>query len=125
MQLTKLLSGVSYKLEQGSLNEEISGVFDNSKQCVRGSVFVALNGNNFNGNNFVKEAISNGAKVIVCENNIEECDENVTVIKVEDARSVLSKIAFNFYLPAGFSFKVIGITGTNGKTTISLCLQKL
>lgn len=124
MKLTRLLSGVIYEVVCGDINIEVTNVCDNSKMCNIGCVFFAISGTKVDGNVYVSEAINNGAKVIITNKKIEVYNEDITVIKVENVREALSKAAFNYYLPNGYNFKVIGITGTNGKTTTSFMISE-
>lgn len=122
MKLTQVLRSITYEVLGGDINKEIVSIVDNSNNVVKNSVFFALNGTNVNGSNFISLAVENGATAVICEQVPISQVEGVTYIKVDNARKALSRAAMNFYLPAGYSFKVVGVTGTNGKTTISFMI---
>lgn len=129
MKLEKLLKNLTYTLVCGDIEKEINSLEDNSKKCNAGCLFFAINGTRFNGEEYIIEAIKNGAHAIVCENVPLENSQlfDVAIVKVESVRIAMSIISKNFYCPKGYGFKIIGITGTNGKTTTSFmignCLQ--
>ncbi len=92
----------------------ISGITENIENVTQGSIFVAVRGKSFDGNCFTKRALEQGAVCVVSE---EEC-ENPLVIKTEDARLALARLCSAFYDHPGRNLKMVGITGTNGKTTV-------
>lgn len=124
MKLSRLLSGMSYELLQGDVGIEIMGLADNSKQCTPNSVFFAIVGGKCDGTNFIDEAVNNGAICVVVEKNIldEDMKLGVVYIKVSSVRKAISSMCQNYYINTGVRFKLIGITGTNGKTTTSFMI---
>ena len=91
---------------------DIKGLAINSKKIKKGFIFFAIKGNSSNGENFINEAINNGATVIICSNKCKFKDNQVIVIKTNKIRNLLSEIASKFY-----SLKpknIIAVTGTNG-----------
>ena len=122
--LEKLLSGLNFELIKGDINQNISTVSYDSRQCIDQSVFVAITGLVADGHDFISNGIKNGAKVIVLSREI-DLPEGITVIKVEDTRKALAVIGANFYDNPSEKMRVVGITGTNGKTTTIHILKSI
>lgn len=129
MKLEKILKEISYISKKIENDREIVGVSSNSKEIKKDFIFVAIRGFEFDGHNYIENALENGASTIVYTNDNVEFKNGINYIKVEDARLALAKIS-NFLsdFPSK-SFRMIGVTGTNGKTTtaniISFLLNKL
>lgn len=110
---------------------EVEGISANSKQVRNNFVFVAVKGPSYDGNRFIDEAINNGARAVVSqelgvgsrESRIKA--DRVTFVKVKDTREALGKLAAKFYGNPSSKIKVIGITGTNGKTTITYLIEAI
>jgi len=124
MQLKKLLSYIETKRVEGDLDREITGVAYDSRRVGPGKVFVACRGENVDGHDFISEAIDRGAVAVVCERN-GFVSHKATKIIVQDARACLARLAAAFYGHPSRELKVIGITGTNGKTTTAFLLKHL
>lgn len=129
MKLEKLLKEISYISKKIENDREIVGVSSNSKEIKKDFMFVAIRGFEFDGHNYIENALENGASTIVYTNDDVEFKNGINYIKVEDARLALAKIS-NFLsdFPSK-SLRMIGVTGTNGKTTtaniISFLLNEL
>lgn len=129
MKLEKILEEISYISKNIQNDREIVGVSSNSKEIKKDFIFVAIRGFEFDGHNYIENALENGASTIVYTNDDVEFKNGINYIKVEDARLALAKIS-NFLsdFPSK-SFRMIGVTGTNGKTTtaniISFLLNEL
>ncbi|MFN5181900.1 MAG: UDP-N-acetylmuramoyl-L-alanyl-D-glutamate--2,6-diaminopimelate ligase [Bacteroidota bacterium] len=124
----KLLSEILYKagLEEviGSTNVAISGISFDSRKIKKDSVFFAVRGTTSDGHLFISKAIDSGAISIVCEELPETLDSKITYIKVKDSGIALGVVASNFFDNPSKELKLIGITGTNGKTTsVTLLFQ--
>jgi UDP-N-acetylmuramoyl-L-alanyl-D-glutamate--2,6-diaminopimelate ligase len=106
---------------------EIKGITCNSKDIRKGFVFVAIRGNRQDGSCFIKEAISNGASIVVVQGKIKRCkiSGETKLITVKDCRNFLAEISAEFYDYPSDNLKVVGITGTNGKTTISYLIEAM
>ena len=105
------------------LGEKVSGITSNSKEVQPNFVFVAIQGINVDGNQFIKEALNKEAVCVITDSNdIEETDR---IIKVENARKALTCLAANYYGNPEKHIKTIGITGTNGKTSTTLILKDI
>ena len=134
--MSRIFNGVEV-LEGNKTNiNNISNICADSRKCVAGSLFVAVIGVDADGHNFIGKAIENGATTIVCEHVPSEykCTEvikgnekgdNVEFITVKNSRKSLAHIAANFYGNPSKELKLVGVTGTNGKTTIATLLYNL
>lgn len=125
----KLLSDILYKtrLEEvvGSTNVAISSITFDSRKVKKDSLFIATRGTAVDGHSFIEKAIELGAVAIVCEELPISQKENITYIKVLDSSAALGYIACNFYDNPSEKLKLVGITGTNGKTTTVTLLFNL
>ncbi len=110
---------------KGSLNREITSVAFDSRKVIVGSLFVAIEGTQVDGHNFIQKSIDNGAVAIVCNAIPSNANPKVTYIVVSNTSEALGYIASNYYDNPSSKLKVIGVTGTNGKTTIVTLLYNL
>lgn len=117
MKLEKILKEISYISKNIQNDKEIVGVSSNSKEIKKDFIFVAIKGFEFDGHNYIENALENGASTIVYTKEDIKFEDGINYIKVEDARLALAEIS-NFLsdFPSK-SFRMIGVTGTNGKTT--------
>ena len=131
MILSKLVNSIKHHRIINMQEIDISGIAYNSKKCSNNFLFVAIKGVNADGNDFINDAISNGATVIVTNNidsNISQLNiqqNNIVFIEVEDTRIVLAQLANCFYNEPAKKLKIIGITGTNGKTTTTFLIKSI
>ncbi|MGQ9569373.1 MAG: UDP-N-acetylmuramoyl-L-alanyl-D-glutamate--2,6-diaminopimelate ligase [Thermodesulfovibrionales bacterium] len=126
MRLGDLLKGIQeFGLLSNDLDIDISGIAYDSRKVNRGDLFVAIKGEKHDGHDFIKEAISKGASVIIHERNIRKKNTGVLFIKVKDSREALACIAHNFYGSPSENLTLIGVTGTNGKTTTTYILKSI
>ena len=109
----------------GDKDAQVTGVTFNSRTAIPGSVFVAVKGTNTDGHSFISQAISNGASVIIGEKMPSEKPGNITFVTVSDSAKALGIIASNYNDNPSSRLKLIGITGTNGKTTTVTLLYRL
>lgn len=123
--LSELLEDVKILESHGNLEALVSSPSLNSKNIEPHSVFVAIDGNVLDGHSFINEVIEKGATAIVHEKDIEEFKPGVTYIKVADTHSAIGIITSNFYDNPSRKLKLIGVTGTNGKTTTATLLHQL
>ena len=123
------LQNILYKvrLQQvvGNTAIEVSSIAIDSRKVEKGSVFVAINGVQSNGHLFIDQAIEAGAVAIVCETIPSKTKENITYIEVKDTSEAVALMAHQFYGEPSKKVKLVGVTGTNGKTTIATLLFKL
>jgi len=123
--LSEILEDVKVIESHGNLEARVSSVSLDSRHIEPNSCFVALVGNVVDGHLFIDEVIEKGATVIVYEKNIGEFKNGITYIKVLDTHSSLGIIANNFYGNPSRKMKLVGVTGTNGKTTTTTLLHQL
>lgn len=117
--LKKALEGIEYEIS-GNVTEDIliSGVKCDSREVCPGDVYVCLKGCKHNGENYVGEALSKGAKVIICEKQCRMCNESAICVRVENTRAAYSRALSNINGAPSSRMKMIAVTGTNGKTTV-------
>jgi UDP-N-acetylmuramoyl-L-alanyl-D-glutamate--2,6-diaminopimelate ligase len=125
MKLDLLLYKVDVLDIIGDIDIEISNIQLDSRKISKGDMFIALTGTRKSGDEFIQSAIINEAKAIVCNNIPSTCSENVTYILVNDSNNALSVISNNFYGFPSKKLEIIGVTGTNGKTSIVSLLHQL
>lgn len=125
----KKLSDILYKVHitsvHGSTDIEVKDVQIDSRRISAGSLFVAVRGEKSDGHNFINAAIEKGAAVIICEEMPAEKNEAVTYVQVNDTHEAVAYMAHNFYDAPSEALTLVGVTGTNGKTTIATLLFKL
>jgi len=124
-----ILSNILYKSGSvkiiGDTNINISDICFDSRKVSAGCLFVAVEGLTFDGHNFINQTIENGAAAIVCEKLPENLIQNITYVQVRDSSIALGQISSNFLDNPSSDLTLIGVTGTNGKTTIATLLHKL
>lgn len=125
MRLQELLSGVTYELIQGDLEKNIENIQYDSRKISQNDIFVCLSGFEVDGHNYANKAVESGASVIICEKDIEVNNKEITVIKVKEGRKVLAIISANYYGNPTKKLKILGVTGTNGKTTTVYILKSI
>src|SRR5690606_11691219 len=125
MILSELLHTVQIIETIGSTGLEISAVEFDSRKIQTNSLFVALSGTQVDGHDFISKSISSGAIAIVCEKKPTELNPAITYVVVENSSIALGKIASNLYGNPTKKLKLIGITGTNGKTTTATLTHHL
>ncbi len=125
----KLVKDIVYKVSinaiHGGTDKLINAIAFDSRAVKQDNLFVAQKGLIFDGHNFINKAIEQGATVVVCEVLPTELIANITYIQVDDSNTALAVIASNFYNNPSSKLKLIGVTGTNGKTTITSLLYTL
>ena len=123
MELRKLLQGVEVRKITGETRKEIEGIAYHSNRVGKGFLFAALRGMEADGHQFVGEAIRKGAEALLLEEERESPPQ--TAIWVPDSRQALAKISSNFYGDPSSQIKLIGVTGTNGKTTTTYLIESI
>lgn len=125
MILKEILYKVAIEAVKGSTDIDVNKIEFDSRKIVSDDVFVAIKGTISDGHDFVEKAINLGATVIVCETFPSLIIEGITYVQVKDTSSALAYMAANFYGNPSANLKLVGVTGTNGKTTIASLLYQL
>ncbi len=124
-QLQDILFGVRIKKVIGHTNHEIAGIQLDSRKIQEGHLFIAIKGELVDGHDFIEKAIGQGATVIICQDFPEKIQDTITYIEVDESREAAAVIAANYFDHPSKKIKLIGVTGTNGKTTIVTLLHQL
>ena len=129
MELKKILVGLEGIKAKGNIDIDIKGIEKNSKEVKEGYMFVAIKGFSTDGHKFVESAIENGAKCVMVQ---EGCDlkslnipDDITILMVKDTREALAICSSNFYGNPSAQLKLIGVTGTKGKTTTTFMIKEI
>ena len=125
MKLYELLKNVSVLNLIGNAEVEITGVNIDSRRIEPGHLFVAIPGTQTDGHRFIGKAVELGAVAVLCENLPEERAENVTYVTIESTENNVGEVATQFYGDPSRKLKLVGVTGTNGKTTIATLLYNM
>lgn len=125
----KILKDILYKVPVngvfGDTNIEVNEIHFDSRKISENDVFIALKGVTVDGHDFIDKALSNNAVAVVCEKIPEERKQGVTYVEVSDSSEALAMMSSNYYDNPSKKIKLVGVTGTNGKTTITTLLYQL
>lgn len=124
MRLSHLLSSIITEEVIGSDDIDISGITADSRQCSDGSLFVAVRGVNVDGHEYISQAVNNGATAVVCEEIPLNVSKETTWIRVADSAIALGFIASQWFDNPSRKLTLVGVTGTNGKTTIATLIYE-
>jgi len=126
MKLANLLVGIDYECVQGTIDREITQVVYDSRKVSEDCLFICIEGANFDGHTVAKEVVEKGAKTLVVSKEVEGVsDKDVTVILVENTRYAMAFISAAYFGHPAEKLKVIGITGTKGKTTTTYLVKSI
>ncbi|MBC7536147.1 MAG: UDP-N-acetylmuramoyl-L-alanyl-D-glutamate--2,6-diaminopimelate ligase [Ferruginibacter sp.] len=123
--LNDILYKVSIKSVYGSTGITVNDIQADSRKVSAGSCFIAIPGNTVDGHDFIEKAIANGATAVICERMPAVIKDSITYVAVENCSVAAGLISHRFYGEPSSKFKLVGVTGTNGKTTIVTLLWKL
>lgn len=125
MKLSELLKGISpISITNGDAEVEITGINIDSRKIEKGHLFVAIKGTTTDGHNYIAKAIELGASAVLCE-NVPENASGAVFVKVESTEDCVGQVATTFYGNPTGKLKLVGVTGTNGKTTIATLLYNM
>ena len=125
MKLRELLEGVSYEILQGDPVIEVKSIEYDSRKVTEGDVFVCITGFQTDGHKFAEMAEKQGASALICERMPERIEPGITVIQVKNSREALALMAVKYCDDPSKKMKVIGVTGTNGKTTTTYLMKSV
>lgn len=125
MKLNDLLVGLNYKCIQGNMEQEVNQIIYDSRIKTKSGLFIAIEGYQTDGHKYIDAAIENGAKVLLIQKMVEVSDKTITIIQTEDTRLGMAMVAGNAYGHPSKEFELVGVTGTNGKTSITFLLGQL
>ena len=125
MKLQEIINGINIIETKGNSDLEISDIHIDSRKVEENHLFVAVRGTQTDGHAYIGKAIEKGAKAIVCETFPEDIDDKITYIKVANTEDCVGKIATTFHGNPTSKLNLIGVTGTNGKTTIATLLYNM
>lgn len=125
MKLSVLIEAIKEKVIQGGLNIDIFGLDSDSRKIEKGHLFVAVKGTANDGHEYINKAIEQGATAVVCEDMPSQMEDSVTYIQVKNSADALGKLAAQWYGNPSDRLTLVGVTGTNGKTTIATLLYDL
>lgn len=125
LKLQGLLKNINYEVLQGNDNINISNIQYDSRKVTDNSLFVCIKGFKVDGHDYAQSAIKKGAKALLVEDKIEGISNDITIIKVDDTRKVIAFIAERYYNHPSNKFRLIGVTGTNGKTSITYLTKSI
>lgn len=123
MKLNEILKGLDIVDITGDINIDISNIAYDSRKVEENTLFICIKGFNSDGHKYIESAIEQGAKAFLIQDDVNI--EGYTFIKVEDTRKAMAKVADNFYNNPSKELDVIGVTGTNGKTSITTFLSEI
>lgn len=125
MKLKEVLKNLEYEVLSGSADAEIEAITIDSRKVKKNTLFVAIEGFTVDGHRFIPSAVKDGASAVICTRPLPEYDKNAAYIRVKNSRFVLGYCAKNFYKNPTGDMNVIGVTGTNGKTSTTYFLEEI
>ena len=125
MTIKELIVNIRVKNIRGEVDQAVTAIHFDSRKVVPGSVFVAVKGRATDGHMFIDKAVDRGAVCVITEEKVDHISEHVCVLTVENSAEVLAKIAGAFYDHPSRNLTMVGVTGTNGKTTVATLLFRL
>lgn len=125
MKLASLLNQLEYKCIQGTIENEVTEVIYDSRKVSKDCLFICIEGSNFDGHSFARTVVEQGAKVLITSKPVKIDNEDVTIIKVADTRYAMAFISAAYFGYPAKKLKIIGVTGTKGKTTTTYLVKSI
>lgn len=125
MKLADILQGIDYEVVKGNTDADINKIAYDSRKVQDNDMFVCVKGYATDGHKYIESALSKGAKTIIIQDDVNIKEEGINVIKTADTRKALAVCGANFYDNPSKKMKIIGVTGTNGKTTTTFMIKDI
>ncbi len=125
MKLQDLLKDIDIVEIKGDQNIEVTSISTDSRNAAEGSAFIAIKGVQVDGHQYIDGAIKLGASIVIFEEDIDTSNDSITYVKVKDTADATGKIATRWYGDPSSKLKLVGVTGTNGKTTTATLLYEM
>ena len=125
MKISGLLEGLDFKVLQGNVDENILGIAHDSRYVVEEGLFVCISGFASDGHDYAKEVVEKGVRALLVEKPVEIDDNQIVIVQVEDTRVGLAHIANKYYNRPTSQFGLVGVTGTNGKTSTVFLIDRI
>jgi len=125
MKLSELLKNIKPTTIVGDSEREVTGIEIDSRKVAAGGLFVAMKGTQVDGHRFIEKAVEQGAVAVLCEDLPEKMPSDVTFVQVESTEEAVGPVATVFFGEPSLRLKLVGVTGTNGKTTIATLLYNM
>lgn len=125
MKLKTIVDGTKIEVLKGSIDIKITGIEHDSRKISKDNMFIAIEGFTVDGHDFIDQALENGANCIVVDKDVDVQKDGITLLKVEDTIDALAKYSSCFYRQPSKGLNLIGVTGTNGKTSITYLIKSI
>ncbi len=125
MHLEQLLNHITYEIQQGTTEREIADIQYDSRKVGTGDLFVCITGFQTDGHKYIPMAIEKGAAALLCEHPVADIPDGVTVLVAQNTRAALAQLSVNFYGNPAADMRMIGVTGTNGKTSTTYLMKSI
>lgn len=125
MKLNELLEGLDYEVISGKDDIEVKDICWDSRRVTQKSLFICVKNRNVDRHEYAAAAVEKGAVALIIEHDVEKIPEGITVIKVQNSKKAMAKVASTYFGEPSKKFNLIGVTGTNGKTSVTYFVSKV